>query len=161
MLSMLARSPWARVAYGVAVAIVIAAAAAATIWQPWRERLSANADDLRLVAEGRAVYADHCGSCHGKNLEGQANWRERLPNGRLPAPPHDASGHTWHHSDRQLFEITKNGVSDLVPGYESDMPAYKSSLSDQQIWAVLAFIKSSWPEEVRRRRERLNQSTKG
>ncbi len=80
-----------------------------------------------------------------------------MQNGRLPAPPHDASGHTWHHPDRQLFEITRNGVAGVVAGYESDMLAFKDVLSDRQIWAVLAFIKSTWPEEIRERQERLNR----
>jgi mono/diheme cytochrome c family protein len=65
-----------------------------------------------------------------------------LPNGRLPAPPHDATGHTWHHPDRELFEITKNGPAGIAPGYESDMPAFKDVLNDREIWAVLAYIKS-------------------
>lgn len=65
----------------------------------------------------------------------------------MPAPPHDESGHTWHHTDEVLFGITKHG---LVPGkygppdYESDMPAFGGKLSDDEIWAVLAFIKSHW-----------------
>ena len=59
---------------------------------------------------------------------------------RLPAPPHDRTGHTWHHSDRQLFDMTKNGTAETVPGYETDMPAYKDILSDADIWAVLSFI---------------------
>jgi mono/diheme cytochrome c family protein len=137
---------------------MVAVAATVAIWQPWGTQLSVDGDDPRLVAEGRAAYAEHCASCHGKNLEGQPNWRERLPNSRLPAPPHDSSGHTWHHRDRQLFEITKDGVSGMVPGYQSDMPAFKSNLSDKEIWAVLAFIKSTWPEEIRQRQERLNRS---
>ena len=58
----------------------------------------------------------------------------------------DESGHTWHHADRVLFAITKNG---LVPphaprDYESDMPAYGGKLSDDEIWAALAYIKSHW-----------------
>jgi mono/diheme cytochrome c family protein len=153
---------WGRggaVKFGV-IALLVGVAAAIAIWQPWRMRASADADDPRLVAEGRAIYAEHCASCHGNNLEGQANWQKRLPNGRLPAPPHDASGHTWHHSDRQLFELTTNGVSGIVPGYESDMPAFKSILSDKRIWAVIAFIKNGWPKEVRSRQEQLNQNGK-
>jgi mono/diheme cytochrome c family protein len=98
------------------------------------------------VAAGGKLYAQHCASCHGVNLEGQANWRRRLPNGRLPAPPHDESGHTWHHPDRVLFGITKNGL--LPPyapkGYESDMPAFGGKITDEEIWAVLAYIKSHW-----------------
>lgn len=101
---------------------------------------------------GETLYAAHCAACHGANLEGQPNWRERLPNGRMPAPPHDASGHTWHHPDAVLFGITKEG---LVPGrfappkYQSDMPGFGDTLSDDQIRAILAYIKSSWPERER------------
>src|SRR3712207_630865 len=50
------------------------------------------------VALGRQVYAANCASCHGANLEGQPNWQQDLPAGGRPAPPHDASGHTWHHN---------------------------------------------------------------
>lgn len=114
---------------------------------------SAPGDDARAdprdparVALGARVYAQECAACHGAKLEGQPDWRVRLANGRLPAPPHDESGHTWHHADRVLFEITKNG---LVPpyapqGYASDMPAYGGRLSDEEIWAVLAYLKSHW-----------------
>jgi mono/diheme cytochrome c family protein len=105
------------------------------------------------VARGKPVYDRLCGSCHGMRLEGQPNWQEKLPSGRMPAPPHDASGHTWHHPDSVLFGITKHG---LVPGkyappkYESDMPGFGGVLSDDEIWAVLAYIKSSWPADIRK-----------
>ena len=49
---------------------------------------------------GQKVYGEYCASCHGANLEGQPDWKRRLENGRMPAPPHDESGHTWHHSDQ-------------------------------------------------------------
>ena len=104
-----------------------------------------------LVSQGKVIYANHCVACHGANLEGQPDWRQRLPNGRLPAPPHDATGHTWHHPDAVLVDIVKNG---LVPGrtapsgYESDMPAYGQLLSDADIAAVLAYIKSTWSSEI-------------
>ena len=102
------------------------------------------------LALGGRVYAQHCASCHGAKLEGQPDWRRRLPNGRMPAPPHDDSGHTWHHTDEVLFGITKYG---LVPpyaprGYSSDMPAFGGTLSDAEIHAVLAFIASRWSAEV-------------
>ncbi|MBO6720116.1 MAG: cytochrome c [Rhizobiaceae bacterium] len=101
------------------------------------------------IALGQKVYAQNCASCHGANLEGQPNWKRRLENGRMPAPPHDESGHTWHHSDQDLFAITKLGVGGVVPGYESDMLAFGEILSDEEIAAVLAFIKSTWPERQR------------
>jgi mono/diheme cytochrome c family protein len=74
---------------------------------------------------------------------------ERLPNGRLPAPPHNATGHTWHHSDGQLFRIVKDGLAAILPGYETDMPAFKDILTDAEITAVLDYIKSTWPERQR------------
>jgi len=101
------------------------------------------------LALGQELYAETCASCHGANLEGQPDWRRRNENGRMPAPPHDATGHTWHHADRQLFTITKLGVGAIVPGYESDMPAFEGILSDDEIAAVLAYIKSTWPERER------------
>ena len=106
------------------------------------------------LARGAQLYATHCASCHGANLEGQPDWRRRKPDGRLPAPPHDDSGHTWHHDDELLFEIVKYG---LVPprapeGYQSDMPAYGNVLSDAEIHAVLAYIASRWSDEVREMR---------
>lgn len=107
--------------------------------------------DQTLVARGKTVYAANCASCHGASLEGQPNWRQRMPNGRLPAPPHDVSGHTWHHPDAMLVDIITNG---LVPGrtapdgYQSDMPAYGKTLPGSDIVAVLAYIKSTWPTDA-------------
>lgn len=110
----------------------------------------------RLAAGGRA-YTEQCASCHGKNLEGQPDWQTPSPNGRLPAPPHDAAGHTWHHSDRELFLITRDGMDAVVPGYESDMPAFSEVLSDAEIEAVLDFIKSTWPERERAYQQARNR----
>lgn len=111
----------------------------------------ADPSDLEQVARGKHVYDTRCAACHGARLEGQPNWRERLPSGKFPAPPHDASGHTWHHSDELLFSITKHGIErHAPPGYRSDMPAFAKQLSDDDIWATLAHIKSTWPDETRK-----------
>lgn len=117
-------------------------------------------DDTASVTQGRQVYGMHCAACHGANLEGQPNWRDRMPNGRLPAPPHDPAGHTWHHPDAMLFDMVKNGLvpgRTAPPGYESDMPAYRDILSDDEIRAVIAFIKSIWPESVRKAQEEVTR----
>ncbi|UWQ20102.1 cytochrome c [Jannaschia sp. W003] len=104
---------------------------------------------LGMIELGAAVYAESCAACHGVELEGQPDWRRRMENGRMPAPPHDGTGHTWHHADRDLFRITKLGVGGVVPGYESDMPAFEGLLSDDEITAVLAYIKTSWSDRER------------
>ena len=101
------------------------------------------------VQLGSVLYAEQCASCHGQNLEGQADWHQRDQDGYLPAPPHDETGHTWHHSDQDLFEMTKYGVGAFAgEGYKTRMPIYQDTLSDREILAVLSFIKSSWPTEV-------------
>jgi len=107
-------------------------------------------DDAAKAALEAKVYAQHCASCHGAKLEGQPDRRRKLPNGRFPAPPHDDSGHTWHHPDEALLGITKHG---LVPpyapkDYENDMPAFADKLSDDEIRSVLAYIKSHWSRKV-------------
>lgn len=115
-------------------------------------------DDAGVQALGAKVYAAHCASCHGARLEGQPDWRIRDATGRLPAPPHDASGHTWHHPDEVLFRITKFGVAKAanLKDYDSAMPAYEGVLTDAEIVAVLSWIKSQWPADVRRQHDEVN-----
>ncbi|MGZ5137852.1 MAG: c-type cytochrome [Burkholderiales bacterium] len=126
--------------------IALALAVSACTEQP-----KADPSNVKQVAYGKRIYEAHCASCHGAKLEGQPNWRERLPSGKFPAPPHDASGHTWHHSDALLFDIVKRGIqAHAPPGYQSDMPAFGSRLPDEDMWAVLAYIKNTWPEETRK-----------
>jgi mono/diheme cytochrome c family protein len=118
----------------------------------------ANLNDARQVALGQLVYSVRCASCHGANLEGQPNWQEGPLNGPRPAPPHDATGHTWHHSDALLFDIIKRGgLASSLPEYQNAMPAFGGVLSDDEIWAVLAYIKSSWPPDIRAAQEQVNQ----
>ena len=114
------------------------------------------------VARGTVLYAQHCAACHGAKLEGQPNWRARLPNGRMPAPPHDDGGHTWHHPDQVLFGITKYGLVPpyAPPGYASDMPAFADKLSDEEIRAVLAYIASHWSAEVTKLRAEMTANTR-
>ena len=118
--------------------------------------------DPAQLALGEKIYAQHCASCHGANLEGQPDWRRKLPTGRMPAPPHDDSGHTWHHPPEVLFAITKNGlVPPFAPaGYQSDMPGFAGKLSDAEIRAVLAYIESRWSKEVRKLRAEMLSNRK-
>lgn len=140
---------------GVAFAFLVVAVTAA-LW--FGEKSPADPDNSQQVVRGKSVYAEHCASCHGARLEGRPNWQEKLPSARMPAPPHDASGHTWHHPDATLFGMTKYGLVPgkyAPPGYQSDMPAFGGKLSDEQIWAVLAYIKSSWSSDIRRTQQEM------
>lgn len=118
-------------------------------------------DDVAVTALGRQVYMTHCAACHGAKLEGQPNWRQRDAQGRLPAPPHDASGHTWHHPDETLFRITKFGVAKAanLASYESSMPAYEGVLTDSEILAALSWIKAQWPANIQAKHDEMNRSS--
>jgi len=110
--------------------------------------------DALALMEGEAIYKAECAACHGARLEGQPDWQTRRADGRLPAPPHDASGHTWHHPMPQLVAIVKHGMvpPNAPEGYASDMPAFAGKLTDRQITHVLAWIESRWPAEIRAQR---------
>lgn len=95
------------------------------------------------VKSGETVYTQYCGACHGANLEGQPDWKTPLSDGFFPAPPHDSSSHTWHHTDELLLEIIANG--------NNRMPPFQAILSDEEMMAVLEYIKSHWGREERER----------
>lgn len=110
---------------------------------------SADHTNIQLVAEGQVVYQARCASCHGANLEGQVNWQTPLTDGSMPAPPHTATGHTWHHNDRFLFETVKyGGQATSPPDRKNTMPAFQGVLNDREIWAALVFIKSTWSSDL-------------
>nr|WP_247748350.1 cytochrome c [Ruegeria sp. R13_0] len=109
--------------------------------------------DDRDLTIGQTLYAEQCASCHGVNLEGQPDWRTPDDKGILPAPPHDETGHTWHHDNQLLFEYTRLGgeaalAARGVDGFASGMPGFGDTLTDDDIWDILAYIRSTWPERV-------------
>ena len=105
--------------------------------------------DDRDIAAGKALYAEQCAACHGAKLEGQPDWRTPNADGILPAPPHDETGHTWHHDNRLLFDYTKLGGQGAlaargIEDFASGMPAFDGVISDDEIWDILAYIRSTW-----------------
>ncbi|MBP0441499.1 c-type cytochrome [Tianweitania sediminis] len=115
--------------------------------------------DRSVVSLGNEIYAEHCASCHGRSLEGHPTWQVRDAQGYLPAPPHDETGHTWHHPDKLLFDITKLGVAEAakLERYQTRMPAFEGILTDEEIIAALSFIKAQWPERIRERHDEMNR----
>lgn len=109
--------------------------------------------DNRNLALGKALYRQQCAACHGVNLEGQQDWRRPDANGVLPAPPHDETGHTWHHDTQLLFDYTRLGGQEAlanrgVPDFASGMPGFSEVLSDEEILDVLGYIRSTWPKRI-------------
>jgi mono/diheme cytochrome c family protein len=104
------------------------------------------------ISHGKAVYDLHCASCHGADMAGESNWKQQNEDGSFRAPPHTADGHTWHHADSVLLEAIREGGARFEGagiGGSSAMPAFARILTEEEIDAVLTYIKSTWPADVR------------
>jgi len=147
----------------VGIALPVVAALAAGGWYLTRSGGSVpDAADPARLAMGKQLYDQHCASCHGANLEGEPEWQQRRADGTLPAPPQDASGHTWHHPDKQLFAIIKLGIAAFAePDYKTTMKGFRDVLSDDEIWAILDYIKSRWPEQIRAQQAEITRQADG
>ena len=110
----------------------------------------ADVTNVQLVDQGRQLYLTRCASCHASDLAGEADWPQRRANGVMPAAPLDERGNTWQHDDQWLFTTIKHGgQATASAGTTSYMPALGAGLTDQEIWAIISYIKSTWPESVR------------
>ncbi len=99
-----------------------------------------------LVAQGKPLFLQHCAGCHGPQGEGAPNWREPLPDGKLPPPPLNKNGHAWHHP---LSMITRQIQTGGAP-VGGSMPAFVDTLDSNQVQAIIAYFQSLWPEETYR-----------
>jgi mono/diheme cytochrome c family protein len=109
----------------------------------------ADVTNAELVTQGKQIYATRCASCHGSDLKGEQGWPQRRPNGVMPASPLDESGHAWQQNDQWIFTTIKHGgQATASAGYTSYMPAFGGGLTDAEIWAVISYIKSTWPNHI-------------
>ena len=103
-----------------------------------------------------------CASCHGRNLQGQPLWQLKDEFAGRRAPAHDETGHTWQHSDEDIFYMIKYGRFPSAPaGDVSFMPAFRDVLDDRDIIAATAFIKARWPTALRVSQAMLNPGRAG
>lgn len=112
------------------------------------------------LTRGAGIYNANCASCHGGPTGG----------GMMDYPPrHNANGHTWHHPDCELEEVVRTGSGPMVemmremmaPPGAPTMPAFRTSLTDEEIDEVLAFIKTMWTPEQRAAQERATREQCG
>lgn len=113
--------------------------------------------DEGQVTRGGELYQENCASCHRSDLSGDPDWKTRNDDGSYRPPPHDSSGHTWHHPDRVLIEIIRDG-SDFP---QSRMPSFGDKLSDEDIAAILEFFKANWGDQERAYQQQVNQQDQG
>jgi mono/diheme cytochrome c family protein len=111
------------------------------------------------VSLGKSLYMANCAFCHGDRLEGKPGWDGNYPTGGRPALPLDGETAITRLSDQDIMDVTKFGGQPFSPAdYKNDMPGFEMQLSDSDIWAIVAFIKSRWSEEaIERQREGLDR----
>jgi mono/diheme cytochrome c family protein len=86
-------------------------------------------NEAGLSDVGLSCFARHCAGCHG--APGLAGDRFALTLQPLPRPLTDAV-RQWRANE--LFWIVRHGVK------MTGMPAWRGQLTDQQIWAIVAFL---------------------
>src|SRR5579862_5142749 len=150
---------------GAAVAMLAASAVATAL--PLRTPAAprghfADAENAETVLVGKKLYASHCASCHGRKLQGQLLWQVRDEFAGRRAPAHDQTGHTWQHSDEELFQMVKFGRFSSTPAtVKSYMPGFADNLNDAQILTAVAYIKATWPLGLRVSQALLNPGYAG
>jgi mono/diheme cytochrome c family protein len=112
------------------------------------------------VSLGNSLYKANCAFCHGDALEGKPGWDKDYPAGGRPALPLDGKGAIVRLSDQDLMDVTKYGGQPFSPSdYKNDMPGFELQLSDGDIWAIVAFLKSRWSDDaIERQREAQEQN---
>ena len=113
-----------------------------------------NPNNPDQVKSGHSVFQENCVACHGVNLRGPENPKDFEG---LKPPRLDSNGHASHHGDQFFFNRIKQGSrKDDGKLNEDGMPPFNEALSDQDIWAVIAYIKSTWSKEVRMKQNQKN-----
>jgi mono/diheme cytochrome c family protein len=105
--------------------------------------------DQASVSRGEELYEENWMSCHGGEDGGEIS---------DSPPPHNTNGHTWHHPDCLLTEITLKGPAawggTVTP---ASMPAFEGILTADGVAAILAYLKTWWTDEQREYQEEVTQ----
>ncbi|WP_420563102.1 c-type cytochrome [Thalassobaculum sp.] len=139
-----------------AVVIGVLMTAADLYWERYTNQTAVSADHTNAaqVGLGHTLYDQHCAYCHGADLAGQPGWDRDYPQGGRPPLPLEGTAPIWRLTDRDLFDVIKFGGQPFSPPtYSNEMPAFESTLADADIWAIISFMKSRWPEEVHTRQK--------
>lgn len=103
---------------------------------------------------GEVLYEAHCASCHGGATGGDI--------ADIP-PLHNAQGHTWHHPDCELIDIVQQGMPRRpgLPDGAPTMPAFGGRLTEDDVRAILAHIKTWWDQDQRKQQQQVTDQACG
>ena len=90
-----------------------------------------------LIARGKDIYASRCSVCHGEQGDGRGPAAAGLP---LKPPSfldtrmvNEMAGNYW------FWRVTEGGLVEPFKSMGSVMPAWKTELSVEERWAVIAY----------------------
>jgi mono/diheme cytochrome c family protein len=86
----------------------------------------------QTIADGKEAFSHYCVACHG--MDGQ-NTGVPFAEQMSPPIPSLASANVQSYSDGQLKWIIDNGI------WPSGMPGSKGTLSDDEIWSIIVFLR--------------------
>ncbi len=108
-----------------------------------------------VVRQGQANYDRYCAHCHGFDGEGQmgesAEATRKL--GMKTVPSHDETGVAWQYADQVLLRMTREGIVNGLNRYP--MPGFGTTMTDDEIMGVYAYIKTWWTAEQRAYQEQI------
>jgi high-affinity iron transporter len=85
------------------------------------------------LAQGRGLYLAHCAGCHGETADGRGPFASTLP---TPVPDLRTPAALVRRADADLFAVVTDGVGTAMPGFAR-------SLSDEERWNVVAFLRTA------------------
>lgn len=92
-----------------------------------------------VLERGEKVYERKCKKCHGAKGDGQGEASEKLT---IKPASFSAPGYLKGRSDGQLFFITEKGSPNT--DMEAFGPGSETSLSKDDIWSVIAYIRKNF-----------------
>lgn len=130
---------------GSTFAIVALLALSQTAWSASdAEAYRPNPRNFASVMHGAKLFQENCATCHGKQAEGDANWRTPGVDGKFRPPPLNGTGHMWHHPLPVLLATIRDGS--IAQG--GSMPPWREKLSDRDMIDLIAWLQTKWPQEI-------------
>ena len=113
--------------------------------------------EASFAAQGKPLYEKNCAVCHGRQGQGDPNWRQKNADGSFKPPPLNGTAHTWHHPAGDLMATIMNGSS---PG-TGNMPPWRNILTPEQVASIIAYFQEFWPDEIYAEWYRIEMRSRG
>jgi mono/diheme cytochrome c family protein len=93
------------------------------------------ANDQAAADAGKQIFESNCSSCHGMDAKGDGPAASALD-----PKPANLADLLPNFSDAYIFWRVSEGGA--MPPFNSQMPTWKNSLSEDQIWQVITYLRS-------------------